>query len=116
MRPVGSFRRSRGRSITPYAGIPLQRNANRPRRAAQSWSVKNQRSIATMLGLAAIAKRRIPTTYRMPKNERSTNRKIVNTSSGGCRLYTPDAADDMQRVEHGGRRITKKEHTQQPIQ
>ena len=34
--------------------------------------------------------------------------KVKETSDNSCLLYTSDAADDMQCVDLGGRRIIKK--------
>ncbi len=54
-------------------------------------------------GLGDVYKKQIHPRARVGKDENPPPRQ-----SGGCLLYTPDAADDTPCVDLGGRRIIKK--------
>src|SRR5665811_2031669 len=57
-----------------------------------------------------ISKEYFPVNTRKPKARRSVAQKIIKhfIQLGVCLLYTSDAADDLTRVDLGGRRIIKK--------
>src|SRR5665254_28346 len=65
-------------------------------------------------GLGDVYKRQEIVSFVMPESERWCLYVLAIMATITCLLYTSDAADDLTRVDLGGRRIIKKQRRTRP--